>query len=186
MFLYCITPYKNLKCNFIKVGICDDIVLLKNRYKTYYGDNCRYYYVKIKDKNDENNIHIKLKILGLHIENELFLLNNEYDFYFYVQTLKEFEIYNFKEDNLIRTDENNDIYVLKRNNMLTFVIEMFGNVMIKNNETINNLSIYYDKKHEMERLWKCYLNFCIKNKKYYNTKSVLKKIFKQWFTIIIL
>lgn len=178
MFLYCITPYKNLKSNFIKVGICDDIVLLKNRYRTYYGNNCRYYYVKINDKNDENNIHIKLKILGLHLENELFLLNDEYDFYFYVQILKEFEIYDFKENDLIRTDKNinkEDIYILKRNNMLNFVIEMYINIMILKKKTINNISIYYDKKHEVDRLWKCYLHFCKNNIKYYNTKSVLKK-----------
>lgn len=174
MFLYCITPYKKMKCNFIKVGVCENIELLKGRYMTYYGENCRYYYVKIRNKEEETQIHIKLKNLGLHIENELFLLNEEYDFYFYIQMLKKFEIYN-SEDNFIKTTPGDDIYILKKNNMLDFIIEMYKNIIILENKIVNSIIITYDKKCDMEKLWKCYLNFCINNKKYYNTKSILKK-----------
>lgn len=173
MFLYCITPYKKMKCNFIKVGICENIELLKGRYITYYGENCRYYYVKIKDKKEELKLHIKLKGMGLHIENELFLLNDEYDFYFYIQMLKKFEIYN--SEDFIKKIQYDDIHTLKKNNIFDFIIEMYKNIIFLENKKADNIIITYDKKCDMEKLWKCYLNFCINNKKYYNTKGILKK-----------
>lgn len=74
MFIYCITPYNKIECNFIKIGICQDIDILKYRYKTYYGDSCRYHYVKVGDKKIETDIHEYLKSIGNHLENELFLL----------------------------------------------------------------------------------------------------------------
>lgn len=170
MFIYCISPYKKVECNFIKVGICEDITLLKSRYITYYGNSCRYYYIKIKNRNDENNIHDKLKRLGLHLENEIFLLNKEYDFYFYVQILKEFEIIDL-EEKPIKIIINENIYILKRNHLFDFLIYVCEKLFGADNKTI----IYYSKKNKMEKIWKHYLTFCINIKQYYGSKSILKK-----------
>lgn len=110
MFVYCITPNEKFDCKFIKVGICKNIITLKTRYITYYGENCIYYYVKVKNRKDENNIHKELKKLGLHLENELFILNNEYDFRFYVKLLKHFNLINFNQESNIDKDD----YILKK------------------------------------------------------------------------
>lgn len=170
MFIYCISPYKKIECKFIKVGICDDITLLKSRYTTYYGNSCRYYYVKVINRNEENNIHKKLKELGLHLENEIFLLNKEYDFYFYVQILKEFEIIDF-ENKPIKKIINKDTYILKRNHMFEFIIHIYDKFLVANNK----IKLYYSKKEEIDKIWKLYLTFCINIKQYYESKSILKK-----------
>lgn len=176
MFIYCISPYKRLECNFIKIGFCEDISLLKGRYITYYGESCRYYYVKISNKNDEQKIHKKLKDLGLHLENEIFLLNKEYDFYFYVQILKNFDITIF-ENNPIKNYINNDIHILKRNHFLDFLIHIYK----KTNNLKKEIKINYSKKEEIENIWKLYLSFCINIKQYYNTKTILKRYMQSMF-----
>lgn len=89
MYLYCIAPYGKLESNFIKVGFCTKIESLKKRYSTYYGSSHRCYYVEINHSCYEDKIHQKLKKMGLHIENELFVYNRVNDFYFYVQQLNE-------------------------------------------------------------------------------------------------
>lgn len=141
MFLYCITPYEKLESNFIKVGICENICLLKDRYSTYYGESCRYYYVKIKDKISEIKIHKKLKDLGLHLENELFSYNKVYDFYFYIKMLKDFEnadgdnndncsdttlIFNKKEEK-----KETDLYIYEQKHMFDFIINMSEKLQLK-------------------------------------------------------
>lgn len=127
MFLYCISPYRKLESNFIKVGSCEDITSLKTRYVTYYGYSCRYYYVKIINRNDENKI--------------------------------------------IKNNENEDIYILKRNHIFEFIIYIYENT----NDNKNKMIIKYYKKEDMEDIWKKYLTFCVNIKQYYNTKTILKK-----------
>lgn len=174
MFLYCITPYKKLECNFIKVGICEDISLLKGRYVTYYGDSCRYYYVNVETKIDEKNIHKKLKDLGLHLENELFVFNKEHDFYFYTKILKEFELTKTSEyKNKIVSNLNKDnIYTLRKNNIFDFIIYIYKKPLDKFED---KKIISYFKKNDIENLWKSYLDFCINNKQFYESRNILKK-----------
>lgn len=160
MFLYCITPNNNVMCNFIKIGICKDIITLKSRYITYYGDSCIYYYIKVINKSDENNVHEKLKKLGLHLENELFILNKEYNYDFYKKILKEFE----------KSDSNSDIYTLKRNFVLDFIIYIYKKKLKFENEYIINY-----KKDRYEEIWKTYLIFSINTNKYITDKRILKK-----------
>lgn len=61
MFVYCILPDKILKSNFVKIGYCTDYKNLKKRYITYYGTDIRIFYVKVKEKSVEKNIHKELK-----------------------------------------------------------------------------------------------------------------------------
>lgn len=82
MYLYCVAPYGKLKSNFIKIGFCSDFESLNRRYITYYGSSFRSYYVKISERKVEKDIFNKLTKLGLHLENELFIYNKKYDFYF--------------------------------------------------------------------------------------------------------
>lgn len=82
MYVYCVCPYGKLKSNFIKIGFCTNIESLDKRYCTYYGSSYRSYYIKTNDKTQENVIHNGLKKMGLHIENELFIYNEIYDFLF--------------------------------------------------------------------------------------------------------
>lgn len=89
MFIYCICPFGKLKSNFIKVGLCTNPESLKKRYSTYYGASYKCYYIKINDSSFEKKIHKRLKKQGLHIENELFVYNEKYDFSFYIQQLNE-------------------------------------------------------------------------------------------------
>lgn len=108
MYVYCISPSGKLKSNFIKIGFCTDFNSLKNRYSTYYGSNHIYYYVKVESKLQEIFIHNKFKELKLHIENELFIYNDEDDkcnYNFYKQKLVEFSEEYEKEK--IKFNENN-------------------------------------------------------------------------------
>lgn len=104
MYIYCICPYQKIKPNFIKIGSCTNINSLKKRYSTYYGFSHRSYHVKVDNNSFETIIHKKLKDMDLHIENELFIYNEIYDFYFYVQQLNELR--NNKDEN----DNLNDIF----------------------------------------------------------------------------
>lgn len=124
MYLYCVTPYKNLKSNFIKIGFCNDIKSLNKRYTTYYGKSFRYYYVKINDKKEEKDIHENLRIMGLHIENELFKYYDIYDFYFYVQLLNNFsnEKEDIKRSNIIKENIFEDY---KKEHLFNFFIYIF-------------------------------------------------------------
>lgn len=187
MFLYCISPHKKLKCNFIKIGICENINLLKNRYSTYYGDSCRYHYVKVNDKSSETKIHKKLKELELHLENELFIYNRNYDFYFYSQMLNNFEIndnYNY-DKSLVYTKKLN-LYNHKKQHILDFIINIFEKMDTQrtfNNKWLNNsykyykkeeLNVYYYGKKDIENIWLYYLSFCINSIQYFRTKNTLK------------
>lgn len=90
MFVYCICPDGKLKSNFIKIGSCTKIESLKKRYGTYYGSSNKSYYIKINNKISlENIVHKKLKDLNLHIENELFIYNEIYDFDFYIKQINK-------------------------------------------------------------------------------------------------
>lgn len=124
MYVYCICPHGNLKTNFIKIGICTKPESLKKRYTTYYGYSYKYYCVKVENTESEYIIHRKLKEQRLHIENELFVYNEKYDFSFYVQQLNEIhkedeyseiedvvrkvKILNIKKDSINRIVENED------------------------------------------------------------------------------
>lgn len=99
MFIYCICPFGKLKSNFIKIGLCTNPDSLKKRYSTYYGASYKCYYIKANESSFEKKIHKKLKKQGLHIENELFVYNENYNFNFYIQQLNE--IYN-EEENIIK------------------------------------------------------------------------------------
>lgn len=194
MFLYCISPHEKIEGNFIKIGICENISLLKDRYKTYYGESCRYHYVNVESKKCENKLHNELKKLGLHLENELFSYNKIYDFYFYVQMLKKFE--NVNNDNYLNTslinnkklDESKvDLYTYEEKHMFDFIINMFEKLQSKKRFDIewnydiykyyekNEVIIPYYKKSEIETTWLYYLSFSIKTKQYYKTKNILKK-----------
>ncbi len=61
MFVYCILPDEILKCNFVKVGYCTNYKNLKKRYITYYGSDLKIYYVKVKAKSIEKDVHKELK-----------------------------------------------------------------------------------------------------------------------------
>lgn len=195
MFLYCISPHEKIEGNFIKIGICENISLLKDRYKTYYGDSCRYHYVNVESKKCENKLHNELKKLGLHLENELFSYNKIYDFYFYVQMLKKFENVNNDNDYLNTSLINNnkleeskvDLYTYEEKHMFDFIINMFEKLQSKKKFDIewnydiykyyekNEVIIPYYKKSEIETTWLYYLSFSIKTKQYYKTKNILKK-----------
>lgn len=168
MFIYCITPYDKIECNFIKIGICQDVEVLKERYKTYYGNSCRYYYVKVDNKKTEIDVHNYLKNLGNHLENELFLLNKKYDFYFYTQILEKYKT-NITEDGIIKNKDNN----CKRHT-LEFIVFMFNKMCnnFENNE--KNIIISYFSKSDFEKVWLYYLSFCIEYKQYFRTKKLLK------------
>lgn len=109
MYIYCIAPSGNIICNFIKVGICKDNKSLRKRYSTYYGTNLIYYYIKVKLKILEKDLHNELKNMKLHIENELFKYNDKYNFDFYKKKLNEFfeshkrlnKDYNYIFDNIV-------------------------------------------------------------------------------------
>lgn len=114
MYIYCIAPYGKLESNFIKIGFCTKIETLKKRYTTYYGSSHRSYYIKVKHSTYEDIIHKRLKALGLHIENELFVYNKVNDFYFYVQQLNEL---NSIESKIIKNDKvNNSKNIVKKLN----------------------------------------------------------------------
>lgn len=90
MFVYCICPEGKLKSNFIKIGSCRKIESLKKRYGTYYGLSNKSYYIKVNSKISlENIVHKKLKDINLHIENELFIYNEIYDFDFYIKQINK-------------------------------------------------------------------------------------------------
>lgn len=75
MFLYCITPYSKLICNFIKVGICKDInqyIADKNMFKKYLK-SMSYYDNPIKNKNYEINFKTNKIII-----NDLNIIKNKY------------------------------------------------------------------------------------------------------------
>lgn len=80
MYVYCICPNGKLKSNFIKIGLCKEFGSLKKRQKI---------------------IHKNFKNMNLHIENELFIYNEKYDFNFYVQQINELILNNSKKENKI-------------------------------------------------------------------------------------
>lgn len=154
MYLYCICPYGNLKSNFIKIGICTKPDSLKKRYTTYYGSSYKNYYIKVENSNFENIIHRKLKNKGLHIENELFIYNEKYNFTFYIQQLNEIN----KEDE----DEYSEIEdVVRRVNILDIKKDTKIKIVNKENTKI------YDDNIEIEN------NF-INNYKEFIKKNVVK------------
>lgn len=188
MYLYCVVPYGKLKSNFIKVGICIKIESLNKRYITYYGSSFRSYYVKINDKCCEKVIHEKLTNLGLHLENELFIYNDIYDFYFYTQELNKFgnEIKTKNDKNNIMVLENQIgiIYNYKQLHIFEFIIYIF-----KTNTKENKINVYLKKSdlgwnyykllendikyNNFKKLWVYYLSFCNKEKQYFKTRNKL-------------
>lgn len=69
--------------------MCKKPESLKKRYSTYYGSSYKCYYIEIDNSSFEKKIHKILKKQGLHIENELFVYNEKYDFNFYIQELNK-------------------------------------------------------------------------------------------------
>ncbi len=175
MYLYCITPYDKIESNFIKVGICENISIQKNRYNTYYGESCRYHYVEVDDKSYENIIHNELKNIGVHLENELFLYNKKYDFFFYTQILEN--IRKSANISILSNTFQDKNYVHKQRHMFDFIVDTFLKISkkegIKSTFT-NEIIISYNNKNDIEKLWLYYLAFCIKNKQIYKSKNVLK------------
>jgi hypothetical protein len=129
MYVYFIIPSEKLKPNFIKIGFSNDFNSLKKRYSTYYGFNHISYHVKVNDKTQEIDIHNELKDNKLHIENELFVYDDNYNYEFYKDKLdellkkskkiKESEIdkYNAK---LIETPIYENIDIDKKENIIEY------------------------------------------------------------------
>lgn len=139
MYIYCIAPSGVIIPNFIKIGFCRDFNNLKKRYKTYYGNSNISYHVKVNDKKQEFVIHNELKKMGLHIENELFKYNDEYNYKFYKDMLNELS----KKDNKIL---NNNF--IKRQHKVTLgdALYKYYKLLISKENTItekmNSLNIY--------------------------------------------
>jgi hypothetical protein len=93
MYIYCILPFGKLKSNFIKIES------LKRRYGTYYGSSHKSYHIRVNCLSLESIIHKKLKDMNLHIENELFMYNELYDFNFYVQQISKIHFETIIKDN---------------------------------------------------------------------------------------
>lgn len=186
MYLYCASPYGKLKSNFIKVGICSNIESLKCRYSTYYGSSFRYYYIVVDDKKAENNIHKELKDLGLHIENELFIYNDVYDFYYYTKILNKFNV----NENLKSLNNNQDLFNIQKYHILDFIIYIFKNTIKKYifyfKKDENKYWKYYEKTEciifnnetEFEKIWTYYRYFCDEGNKYYKSRNRLKDIIR--------
>lgn len=152
MFIYCIVPGGDLKCNFIKIGTCIDSNSLYKRYNTYYGSDLNIHYVSVKNKNVEKCIHNKLKTLGLHLKNELFIYNEIYNFDYYVNILDE-----YKNDHLDHIFEFFAYICNKKMNNITYIMEKYKEKW-KYFEKIESF-IYYNK-HEFKKIWMHYLMFC--------------------------
>jgi hypothetical protein len=200
MYIYCATPYGKLKSNFIKIGFCTDWISLNKRYGTYYGTSFRSHYVKVEDKSSENIVHEKLKVLGLHLENELFIYDDIHDFYFYVQVLNNFKNDDYKDiinyDNIyLGLDQNNEdnlIYNYKHYHIFEFFIyisnkninkKIFTKEKINKNWKYHELTesnIYYDG--SFDNIWKNYLLYCnTQLEQHYKIKSKLKEFIQSIF-----
>lgn len=204
MYIYCICPYGKIKPNFIKIGSCTNINSLKKRYSTYYGLSHRSYYVKVDNNSFETIIHKKLKDMNLHIENELFIYNEIYDFYFYIQQLNELKNNKNDEDNKINnifnklsisSDESEDdynfdydkYYVEKQIHIFNFLKYLFKR-KISNKDIYYNIKIYNGKFeyyqdsnfivfHLDKKLWIYYLSFCdIQDEQFCKKKKKLKEL----------
>lgn len=97
MYVYCICPDGKLKSNFIKIGSCKNFESLKRRYSTYYGLSHKSYYIEVNNSSLEKIIHKNFKNMDLHIENELFIYNENYNFNFYKQKIKELILGSFEK-----------------------------------------------------------------------------------------
>lgn len=171
MFVYCILPEGNLKCNFIKIGYCVNYENLKKRYSTYYGSDLKFHYVKVNNKNTEKHIHEELKKRGLHLKNELFIYNDKFDFDFYIKVLDEF-------------DCDYDLQKSKKDHFFTFFIY----ISIKNiNKKVYNIKKEYNEykyleeiestidNYNNEMIWSYYLLFCkTQFKQYYKNEEQIK------------
>lgn len=180
MFVYCILPDGNLKCNFIKIGYCINYKNLKKRYSTYYGSDLKIYYVEVKTKNTEKYIHEKLKNKGLHLKNELFIYNDIFDFDFYSQVLNEFDcnydIYKCKQEHIFKFYQyinirniDKKVYKMKKEDKEWKYFEEIKSIIYLNNSNI-------------EIIWSYYLSFCRSQfKQYYENKEQLKDYIKRLF-----
>lgn len=172
MFVYCIKPGGDTNCNFVKIGYCSNIESIKKRYTTPYGSNFIYHFINIDTIKGEKIIHNRLKYLKLHLENELFLFNEKYNFLFYVKELKKLEL-DFKEKledyiltNKLNTELDKKIHVF---DFLGFFLNKF--IINSKIEYYKNSSNYYKKYHKIFKynnefnfnfLYSEYLLFCYK------------------------
>lgn len=130
MYVYCVCPNEKFKSKFIKIGFCKDKSTLKKRYTTCYGSSFRYYVLKVQNKIVECEIHKLLIYIGLHLENELFVCDNYYNFNFYVQLLNKC-VY-LENINTFENKNNYDIiYNIKKYNILNFFIYLTKNIGVK-------------------------------------------------------
>jgi RNA binding exosome subunit len=65
-----------LKAKHVKIGYTQDSNSLRDRYKTYYGDNMQISYVKVNNNDDGHNIETRIRQRltenGCSYSNELF------------------------------------------------------------------------------------------------------------------
>lgn len=186
MFIYCIKPNDKINCDFVKIGYCSNIESIKKRYTTPYGSNFICYFINIDTIQGEKIIHNRLKYLKLHLENELFLYNKEYNFHFYINELTKLEL-DFKDKledhilmNRLNTDLNKKIHIY---DFLIFFLNKFIPIYKKKYDKIesNYYKIYYKKyKYNNELninfLYSEYLLFCYKlSNQICNSKNKLKE-----------
>lgn len=175
MFIYCIKPKDDIKCNFVKIGYCSKIESIKKRYTTPYGSNFIYHFISIDTNKGEKIIHNRLKYSNLHLENELFLYNEKYNFLFYIKELKKLEL-DFKEKlddhiltNKLNTDLNKKIHIF---DFLIYFLNKFT-ITYKTKYDIISSDYYkriyrkfkYNNELNLNFLYSEYLLFCYKIKK---------------------
>lgn len=160
MFIYCIKPDGRLRCNFIKIGFSDDVCGLSKRYSTYYGLGCKYYYVEVCNKKCEYILHGYLKELGLHLENELYIHNEEYNFYYYITILEKMNI-SFGKESKNKIDITK--YNYKSQHFIDFLIYCFNKKHV-------NYKIIFKNINKDNILWDEYILFCstVSNKMFKN------------------
>lgn len=90
MYIYCICTSGKLKTNFIKIDICQnnkDMEEIMEIWDDEYGSSYNKHIIEIKKSIDKNDLYEILNIKELKIEDTFYILNDKYDFSYYVQKL---------------------------------------------------------------------------------------------------
>ena len=90
MLIYCIRSSGKLKTNFIKIDICQnnkDMDEIVEFWDDEYGSSYDKHIIEFKNNIEKNNLYEILNIKELKMEDTFYILNDKYDFSYYVQKL---------------------------------------------------------------------------------------------------
>lgn len=90
MYIYCICASGKLKTNFIKIDICQnnkDIEEIMEFWDDEYGSSYNKHIIEIKKSIKENDLYETLNIKELKLEDTFYILNDKYNFSYYVKKI---------------------------------------------------------------------------------------------------